>query len=198
MIYLCIFITVVSTTGKKEHKMKENMIILMLSIALIFINTPTSHAASPDVTDSWSGTITHYSLGTGTTQTEYYLYIDIDVNKENSNTRKITHSEHRTGYNSPRFMDPNISFTYETTFVYRNNTALGNTLQTIYPWSWNGSVKYPYILPGGSWKNRAGAKSGGPSTTTGFHLTASFTIGCKINTGSFVCGTKSFTKSFRD
>jgi hypothetical protein len=149
-------------------------------------------------TDSWSDTITHWSLGTGTTKTDYQYNINADkfpVSWDSSRS-EIRYSGYTASYYTSRFLDPNISYSFATDFTYRNGSSSGSEIGTIYAWNWSGSNKYSYYLPGAPNRTSTGGRTTVyTGTGSSIHLTMKIRIECEKDLANMVCGSETYTKS---
>lgn len=177
--------------------MKKITLIPMLILALLFSATTASAAR---ISDNWSGVMYHYNINTGTTNTEYYYYIDIDTQPVSwDRTRKeVSYSGYTANYYTARFMDPNISYSFLSSFTYRKGSSGGSIIGSISPYTWGSGNKYAYILRGSPWRSGSGGSSNYYMTDSNmyFHLTTTITMQCSKDSGTLACGSKTFTKVF--
>ena len=173
----------------------KNKIMLMLGLIAIFIfGGDVITASAARISDNWSGKITHYSLVTGTTVTDYSYSIDVD--KSYLHRAEITYSGYTASYYTPRFIDPNISYGFSASFVYRTGSASGNIVGSVSALEWSQANKYSYILPGSPYRASSGGSTKNIVASSGqnAHLTTTMVITCGKDTAYMTCGDTTFTK----
>ena len=173
--------------------MKNKILMFVLVVSFLF-GGKVLIADAARVSDSWSGTISHYSLGTGTTNTDYNYNIDVD--KDYVARAEITYSGYTASYYTSRFMDPNTSFGFSTSFIYRTGNSSGSKIGSVSALEWSQGNKYSYVLPGSPYRISSGGSKKNFVAKTGenAHLTTTIVITCEKDTASLTCGDKTFTK----
>lgn len=180
--------------------MKKTVLVFVVFITMfttIFLGETSVFAR---VNDSWSGTISHYNVSTGTTVTDYTHIIDVDNYRVSwdSTRKEARYSGYTANYYTSRFMDPNISYSYLSSFTYRSHSSSGAVLGTISHTQWTQANKYSYVLKGAPWRSPSGGSTKNiiGNQNRNIHLTTAISIRCTKDGGSLFCGQRSFTKTF--
>lgn len=135
-------------------RVKNKKIIILSIVIFTFLFSTVVYAARNNF--HWEGTIYHYNIGTGITNTQYSYNVDIDTSIVSWDTSRsqITYSGFTAFYYTPRFMDPNISYSFHAAFTYRKDSSSGSELGSIFTWPYGN--KYSYIGPGSPWRVATG------------------------------------------
>lgn len=174
----------------------KRITFMFLFASLFFVITdPTSADANTHTSRYYSGTISHWSVSTGTTVTDFRYALDV----EHSYTGRTTvhYSGHWYNYYTPRFMDFNFSYTGASSFEYREFPS-GRLFGSIGIFSWPTRNKYQYLTQGSPWRSGSGGNSN-TFTTNALergHLTARFFVRCTTNGTTFNCGQREFTITY--
>ncbi len=170
------------------------LILTFVLVTMFLFGGEAISANAIRVSDTWSGTIRHFSLMTGLTNTIYTYNIDVDKNY--LARAEITYSGYTASYYTNRFMDPNISLGFNASFIYRTGNASGNVIGSVSSLEWIQGNKYSYILPGNPYRVSSGGSTKNIVAKTGenAHLTTTFVITCEKDTASLACGDRTFTK----
>ena len=173
--------------------MKRKFLLTSLLFSMLFLMLGNS-ASAARVGGHWSGIIYHHNISTGVTNTEYSYSIDVD--KVYTYRTEISYSGYTASYYTARFMDPNISYKFGSSFLYKAGSSSGSTFGSISIYSWSGPNKYAYITPGSPNRTAAQGLTKFFATPAGqsANLTASIFILCSKDTGYLTCGDKTFTK----
>ena len=163
---------------------------------MFFLSVEKASAAR--ISGGSSGNISHYSLVTGTTTTSYQQNIDIDrflLSWDTSRT-EVRYAGYVASYHTPRFMDPNITYTFGSSFVFKSGSASGSQIGSINEFAWSGGHKYAYFLPGSPNRSVSNGKAVSFNTAPNqsVYLTTTIRIGCSKNTAALNCGTKTLSE----
>ena len=173
--------------------MKNKILIFVLVVMFLFGGEALS-ANAIRVSDTWSGTIRHFSLMTGSTNTIYTYNLDVDKNY--LARAEITYSGYTASYYTNRFMDPNISLGFNASFIYRSGNSSGNVIGSVSSLEWSQGNKYSYVLPGRPYRVSSGGSTKNIVARIGenAHLTTTIVITCEKDTASLACGDRTFMK----
>ena|GEM_PF-4502183 len=172
----------------------KNKILIFSLVAMFLFGGEALSANAIRVSDTWNGTIRHFSLMTGSTNTIYTYNIDVDKNY--LARAEITYSGYTASYYTNRFMDPNISLGFNASFIYRTGNSSGNVIGSVSSLEWSQGNKYNYVLPGRPYRVSSGGSNKNIVARTGenAHLTTTIVITCEKDTASLACGDRTFMK----